>query len=127
MKVSDQLPPNYSDIASTFQLSGFNAVFTYGDTLYNPTGLEVSEDLMAHEEVHAKQQTNPEEWWSRYLVDPEFRLSQELEAYKAQYKWFSDKPRPERRWFLREFAKNLSSKLYGGIINKAQAEELIKQ
>jgi len=127
MKVSDQLPPNYSDIASTFQLSGFNAVFTYGDTLYNPTGLPISDDLMAHEEVHAKQQTNPEEWWSRYLSNPEFRLEQELEAYRAQYKSLADRPRPERRWFLREFAKNLSSKLYGGIINKAKAEELIKQ
>jgi hypothetical protein len=127
MKVSDQLPPNFGDISAKFNIAGLNAVFTYGDTLYNPTGLEISDDLMVHEEVHAKQQVNPEEWWGRYLTDPEFRIEQELEAYRAQYASLKDRPRPERRWYLREFAKNLSSRLYGGVINKAKAEELIKQ
>ncbi len=131
MKVVQGLPPNYDEISRTFHFDQlpaiFKPVFAYGDTLYNPTGEEVSDDLMAHEETHEEQQKilGAEQWWELYLTDEAFRLTQEVEAYRAQYISVQDKSRDFRRLFLQRLAKDLSSKLYGSIINTKQAKELI--
>lgn len=110
-----------------FDLHGFNPVFTYGDILYNPTGGEISDDLMAHEETHAKQQSvyGVQDWWTRYLKDDTFRMTQELEAYRAQYKHAQIYPRQVRRQLLDTISSNLSSRLYGKIVKKKEAKELI--
>lgn len=129
MQILTQFPPNIETIRKRFELEGFpTAIFTYGDTIYNPTGLDISPDLMRHEEIHEKQQQvlGVEQWWDLYLKDDAFRLTQEVEAYQAQYQSIADSPRQYRRIFLTEIAKNLSSKLYGSIINKDTAKELIK-
>ena len=129
MKVKNEFPPNIDEIRMVFDLEGFNPVFTYGDTLYNPTGLPVSEDLMKHEEIHEKQQKliGVKEWWRMYLTDEKFRLSQEAEAYREQYQFIKEKMnRKARLPILKELTNNLSSKLYGNLINFNQAKELIK-
>lgn len=127
MKVIAEFPPNIGEIRKHFDLTGLKPVFTYGDTLYNPNGGEISDDLMAHEEVHEKQQAalGVGMWWDMYLSDPGFRLKQEVEAYKAQYQSLKDWPRQYRRALLRGLAHDLSSKLYGKIIKQSQAKELI--
>lgn len=129
MKIVNQLPPNIDAIRRRFQLDGFpTVVFTYGDTLYNPTGLEIPPDLMAHEETHAKQQSilGVEQWWALYLENDSFRLSQEVEAYKEQYQYTLGRyNRDSRRQVLSHIIRNLSSGLYGKIINKQTAKELI--
>lgn len=127
MKIVNDFPPNIAAIAKKFPIHGFNPVFTYGDTLYNPSGGPISDDLMAHEQTHERQQQaiGVEQWWAMYLEDETFRLTQETEAYRAQYKAVQDKPRNWRRLFLQAIARDLSSKLYGSIINTKQAKELI--
>lgn len=128
MKVKHEFPPNIAEIQKVFDLRGFNPVFTYGDTLYNPAGYNIPQDLMIHEEVHEKQQfaIGKEQWWELYLRDQDFRLSQEVEAYKEQYKFLKTVlNRKGRLAALNVLAENLSSKLYGQIINKKKAKELI--
>ena len=131
MKIINEFPPNFEDIARKFDFKDLKPVFTYGDKIYNPSAGHISEDLLKHEEVHERQQGNygsVQDWWLRYLNDDIFRMSQELEAYRTQYKFVVDKgtTRDIRRQFLQDLAKNFSSKLYGNIINKNQALEFIK-
>lgn len=124
MKIVTDYPPNIEKIKEVFDFTGKVPCFTYGDTLYNPSGNPVSASLLAHEEVHVKQQgDDPESWWDRYLVDVPFRLEQEIEGYKAQYKeakkWIKD--RNELFRYARGLAHDLSSPMYGNIINSQEA------
>ena len=127
MKIVQEWPPNVADIMKVFPVREFKPVFTYGDTLYNPGGGEISDDLMAHEQTHERQQQaiGVEQWWAMYLENETFRLTQETEAYREQYKSVQGRTRDWRRLFLSKIAKDLSSKLYGSIINTKQAKELI--
>ena len=87
--------------------------------------------LLAHEEIHEKQQEEygVQKWWDRYLIDKDFRLSQELEAYRAQYEFFtrSNKDRNIQYRFLVALAVDLASEMYGDIIKVYDAIERIKQ
>lgn len=129
MKIVNDFPPNIEAIRKRFEMTGFpTAIFAYGDTLYNPSGMEIPPDLIAHEELHSKQQEiyGLQDWWTRYLEDDAFRLGQEVEAYRKQYEYAKEKyNRDQRRWVLNEIVKNLSSKLYGNVINKKRAKDLI--
>jgi hypothetical protein len=128
MKILIENPPNIELLRIAFGGISDKTVFTYGDTLYNPGNNFIDDALMAHEEVHAKQQTNPEEWWQRYLADVDFRLSQEVEAYQKQYRRLRVivKDRNQLARLLHQLATDLSSDLYGGIINYNEAVQAIK-
>ena len=129
MKILNDFPPNFAQIEKAFDLEGFSPIFAYGDTLYNPGGYDIPEDLMVHEQTHERQQLSlgPELWWSKYIGDRMFRLSQEVEAYGVQYQFVKQKySRPVRRALLQQMAKTLSSKLYGSLISKQEAETLIQ-
>jgi hypothetical protein len=88
--------------------------------------------LLIHESIHSSQQEGNETigklWWQKYLQDSEFRASQELEAYAAQYGFIKvqikDRNRQDKH--LRELAKMLSSKMYGSIISFSEAMKAIK-
>ena len=81
--------PLLSDIIKTF---GFKinelekVIFTYGDMIY--CNQELSIGLCAHELTHVFQQLKmgKEKWWEQYLKDDKFRLEQEVEAYRQQYR-----------------------------------------
>lgn len=84
MKIVYERPPNYDTILAVLKPQG-TTFFCYGDTIYSPSGTDVPEDVIFHESIHSKQQgTNPEQWWREYLLNKDFRLEQELEAYAAQ-------------------------------------------
>jgi len=124
-----EYPPNYEQIKETFPVeSTDNVVFTYGDTLYNPHKLKITEDLWLHEEVHQKQQVDPKQWWDMYCENEQFRLDQELEAYGRQYAYIKSLPiiTKERRTFLDFISEILSSNLYGNIISFKVAESKIR-
>src|SRR5258708_14781803 len=85
MDMSFDFPPNYDQISKTFKLHK-NVVFTYGQTLYNPDRIPIPDPLKIHEGTHTIQQgKDPALWWERYLIDSEFRLKQEAEAYGYKY------------------------------------------
>ena len=134
MKISYSKPPIWDEANKLFKLEelGLGTVFTYGDTLYNPFGADLSKDLIAHEEQHAKQQSHDETcaklWWRRYIDDVDFRIEQELEAYGAQYQCTCRilKDRNKRAKKLWELATIFSGPMYGNVIDHAAAMSRIR-
>lgn len=120
-----EYPPNYKDIAKAFKIKGRNTiVFTYGNTLYIPSGNKPDKHLMEHEETHARQQLEMgvDEWWDRYLVDPGFRFMQELEAYRNQYRSMNVLPLDARLGYLNHIATDLAGPMYGDLMTVEEAK-----
>lgn len=131
MKIVNSFPPNIQSIKSKFKIDGKPVVFTYGSTIFNPKGATIPDHIVHHEEVHERQQNKidggPEFWWKKYLDDPQFRLAQELDAYREQYRFVRQKyGRQQARQILRIIAKDLSCEIYGNIISYTDALALIK-
>lgn len=130
MKILYELPPNYEDICSHIPAvrKSKTIVFTYGDTVYVPSGQPLPSDLEAHEQVHIDRQSNPAEWWARYLVDMQFRLDEELAAYRVQYAYaLENYSRDHRRALLTHISKDLSGAMYGKLITRKEAIKLITE
>lgn len=125
-KIINTYPPNIEEIRKNFTLKR-GIIFTYGDKLYVPDGGEIDDALMKHEETHTIQQgDNPDRWWKLYFLDKKFRLNQELEAYRNQYKFAVENyNRPACRRLLAQISKDLSGEMYGNIITKDKAKEEI--
>ncbi len=129
-------PPNIEEIYAVFgkeNIEGKPVIFAYGDSIYNPTDSHISDDVRAHEYVHLRQHGHTREgaaaWWAKYLVDPEFRLSQESEAYQGQYEYFCRmfKDKNTRARYLTAKAEEFSSALYGNIISFKAAGRVIQK
>lgn len=129
MNIVHDYPPNIDVIRKQFGITGEHVVFTFGDILYNPSGDTIPDHLLVHEQVHTKQQgLDVSGWWNRYLADNQFRLQQEVEAYRAQYQFaLQNLNRIYRRLLLKKIAKDLSGPMYGKLVSSQQAEQLIKQ
>jgi hypothetical protein len=131
MKIVKAFPPNIGAIRDRFNIAGKNIMFAYGDILYAPgLTVELPEHLMKHEETHQRQQAafngGVEAWWNTYLEAPWFRLEQEVEAYQNQWKCIKETMnRSERRRLLAFLVKDLSGEMYGNMVSKEEAEELI--
>jgi hypothetical protein len=127
VKIVKGFPPNYAEIKARLN-PGPRTVFAYGDTIYSPSTTQLPPDLIAHESVHFGQQQRaggPEAWWRRYLDEPQFRLDQEVEAYRAQFALCSLLPRATRRKFLANISATLSGSMYGRLVTKEQAKLLV--
>lgn len=84
---------------------------------------------MIHEQTHWRQQgDDPAGWWNKYLVDSNFRVEQELAAYKNQYwEYLKHHDRNNANHFAMKIARDLSSSLYGNILSFSEAFYLIKK
>lgn len=123
-----EYPPFYETLEKHFKF-GPQTIFTYGDVIFNPSGCEITRELEIHEGTHMIQQgATPEVWWDRYITDPEFRLEQELAAYRNQYQAYceSDSSREGRAKYAMKLAWDLSGPGYGRIIQYAEAAKLIR-
>lgn len=126
-------PPNIDKIVARFGPVVMNpgVIFTYGTTIWNPSGRPLSNALMRHEEVHARQQAlvGVEEWWDRYLRDDEFRFLQEMDAHVAEWKAVLDgeSNRAHRREMLTIIAKRLSGPLYGRLATYDNVKRMLKK
>lgn len=101
-----------------------NTIFAYSDTIY--TNNPLPDDILVHEKRHLKQmkEVGLDIWVERYLNSNFDRLLFEVDAYQAQLR--SIKNRELRNKVRIESAKNLSSSLYGNIIEFNRAFELLK-
>jgi len=129
MKIVNTLPPNYEIIIASDLSPSKETTFCFGDTIYNPSGKEISADIEHHEYIHSQQQSdNPDAWWYAYLTDKNFRLSQELEAYGKQYQFAKEHGIKGRLldWALDNMAKALSGKEYGSMIGYGEARSKIR-
>ena len=106
-------------------------IFTYNNKIYSK--YPISEDLVKHELVHIRQQNDfiggSDAWWNKYLEDKEFRLNQELEAYRKQFRWSKANIKDRNRLFniLRHSAIDLSSSMYGDILSYEEALKEIQK
>lgn len=129
MKIVHSFPPNEAAIRRVFRLTG-GEIFAYGDTIYNPGGEKLPAALIAHEEVHERQQgSDVESWWERYLESPRFRLRMELEAHRVEYRVMLElaTSRNHRRLCLSHVAKKLAAPLYGRLVKFEDAKKMIKE
>lgn len=132
MRIVPGYPPNIESIRAAFDLTGKKPVFAYGHLLYNPHDLPIEDHLMAHEEVHERQQVaygGISTWWFRYISDAAFRLEQEIEAYREQYRFVKRtiKDRNAVARFLHSIASDLSGPMYGNITSYADAAKEISR
>ena len=130
MKILNEKPPIFEEIHAAGMAPTDNAIYAYGDTIYNPGGREIPDHTIAHEETHCRQQgDNPDAWWGRYLDDQYFRIDQEAEAYAVQFKFICQKikDRNQRDKILHDMARVLSSPTYGSVIGAQAAYSLIKE
>ena len=127
-KISVHYPPNYETICKHIPAvrKNRNIVFTYGDTIYNPANNPLDAALLAHEQVHVDRQTDPDAWWERYLTDVQFRLDEEVAAYRVQWQYaVANYGRADRRRLLQHITNDLSGAMYGKLISKYEAGNLI--
>lgn len=133
MKILNEKPPIFDSACKAFGADLINMAFTYGDTIYIPSGVEIGPWIIEHEEVHEKQQAEFEggaaAWWGKYLRDPEFRLSQELPGYQTQYTAFCKifKDRNVRAKHRHLIASSLAGKGYGGCGDYAKIMALLNK
>ena len=127
MKIVNTPPPNYKEIQKYFPDANYEkgVLFTYGNTCYCKS---ITPDLVVHEEIHTRQQTNPDEWWNKYFTDKQFRLEQEVEAYRNQWIYIDNnvKDRNQKARMLHKIAVDLSGSLYGNLVSYNEAISLIK-
>ena len=109
--------PLLEKVVSKFNISDKkleDIVFTYGDIIY--TRQPLSYGLITHETTHIMQQAkNKDEWWGRYLIDDDFRLEQEIEAYQRQLQAYKNNDIGLYEVMLPKIAKDLNSGMYGDI------------
>lgn len=110
-------PPIWAAAQKAFDFDEAKTIFSWGDIIYNPGGVEVDQFLETHEGVHQGQQEQcggPHAWWMQYIADPMFRAHQECEAYGAQYAHFCRvyKDKVLRKRYLDSIVADLSGGMY---------------
>lgn len=87
MKIILDYPPNIEEIRKVFTFTR-RVIFAYDGNIYNPDRMPLTTPIVEHEKIHFEQQRRigNDEWWRLYLADPEFRVTQEIPAYRAQYR-----------------------------------------
>jgi hypothetical protein len=133
-EVINERPPIWDDVVNAgLKFNPNTTIFTYGRAIYNPAGIDIPDDLHVHECVHMDQQAKmaggPDAWWGRYLTDPWFRLSQEAEAYGAQYRYLAKihKDRNARARILNNLAHLLAGPTYGNSVSLVGAMDMIRK
>ena len=130
MRIVEDYPPIYGEIAARFGKRAARAIFSWGDVIYNPSRIVVTPALMAHEAVHgARQAGDIRGWWRRYLDDPEFRLAEEIPAHQAEYcaAIAAAHNRNERRFIQKAIAARLAGPLYGRMIPGHEARRILRE
>lgn len=124
-------PPFYLPLWKLFfPSSDFETtVYVWGQDIY--TKYKLDQALFIHEYTHCEQQKLSKFWGTiwliRYATSPQFRLKQEIEAYQNQYAYYCsrDKDPNFQARFLHKLSSDLSSSLYGGIMNYDDARRII--
>mgnify|MGYP001615734404 CR=1 FL=1 len=124
------LAPNFQELKDKFNV-GDDTIIAYGNKIF-VKDKTLSRDLLVHELTHCERQRFDEasarRWWEKYMEDNDFRLQEEIVAYRNQYdfclKVFKD--RNKRAKILWTMANELSSLRYGNVVNHNEAMNLIK-
>jgi hypothetical protein len=136
MRIVQGPPPNYAELVAAFpDIKGrTDIVFSWGPSVYVLNrNCVLTPSVRAHEEVHGARQINDvakiEGWWRRYVEDPQFRLKEELEAHRVEYRTYCSNTldRNRRARYLQFMAQRFASPMYGGLISLAKAKAAIQK
>jgi len=107
-----------------------DVVITYFPNIHCRSNVWNFPEKIAHEAVHLKQQEEmgAEIWWYKFINEPGFRLEQEAQAHKKEADFIRKniKDRNLRAQIIHEIASNLSSSMYGNVVDHQTAMRLIK-
>ncbi len=125
-------PPMIEEIDAKFHVMGKKVIYSWGDKLYNPNKLHVTDALANHEAFHGDRQIEcgVEEWWKLYIADKDFRMGEEVFAHAIEYYTMSldqSLNRKQRRSALPLIAKKLAGPLYGNMMSVSEAMRMIKR
>ncbi len=127
MKILNERPPNWQRITETFPVTWGHIIVAYSPNIY--CGVEVSKQKEVHEMVHLARQRDlgVDLWWEYYFTNPVFRLDEEIIAYKEEIKWIKENisTRNQRRFLLDKIYFDLSSSVYGHLVNYDEAKKLL--
>jgi len=130
MQIKNEKPPIWDEAQKHFDIDHDRTVYTYGDTIYNPAGLNLPQEIVEHESVHMEQQSQmgPEAWWRQYFENPDFRFHEEAEAYRYQHYYYCTQQldRNKRARHLHLLASILSSSMYKTGRSQREALEAIR-
>ena len=146
MQVVRDRPPLFDLIDKKFNVRGKPVIFAWGAMIFVPSGsLEIAPQLKVHEAVHGGRQLlyDPirpicdrplsdedriEAWWMRYIDDAAFRRQEETLAHIEEYRHLCEHAggRNQRRRHLSIVSSKLSNPIYGPLMNKAQAREVLE-
>lgn len=124
MNIVEGYPPNIEAINRVFLRPLVRVLYCYGDTIYNPGGIEVTSSLMEHEKVHSQRQGDqPGPWWHAYIHNPHFRIEEEVLAHMAEYaEILAQNPnRATRRRNLSHISHRLAGPMYGRLLSLDKA------
>lgn len=132
VQIVHEWPPRREEIEGVFGALPDGVVFAWGDKIMVPSGTRLQPWLIDHELVHLDQQEafgGLEPWWDRYLIDPDWRLEQELEAHIEEYRSLCryEKDRNTQARYLNEIGGRLASKMYGNLISRGDAMRRIRR
>lgn len=122
--------PNLEELKKTFKVDENNLIISYGDRIF-VKGKRLSPDLLVHELTHCDRQGFKEDtakrWWERYMREVQFRLEEEVIAYKNQYEYCLKvyKDRNKQAKILWSLAGHLAGSQYGNLISHSDAMLLI--
>jgi hypothetical protein len=141
IRILREYPPMIDEIDEVFRVRGKRILFAWGDRVYSPNWApkEIPVPLLAHEAVHLAQQrehgmigpgfdleARVRLWWGLYMSSPAFRLSQEIDAHRAEVKaMLQGANRHMRRAAVAQVAQKLAAPLYGNIVTLKRAKELL--
>lgn len=109
----------YQEVFETNQYT----IFAYDKVIY--CDYELPEHLQVHERRHLirQQKIGVDNWVDNYLSDTQFRLNEEVIAYREQLE--SVKNRSARHRLRIQCANDLASPLYGNIVTLQEAMKLL--
>ncbi len=133
MNFCTDIPEIYFTIIKIFPSVDWHKgiAIAYGDTVYAKYPLRP--DVASHEEIHIYQQKDfpggAEAWWKKYLIDRDFRFSQEKEAYTFQGRFLrrATKDRELRYRLIHQCALDLSSAMYDNMCTYEEALKILKE
>lgn len=132
-KVIKAFPPNFTSLTKAFPQikgrAGQGIIFAYGDRIYNPSGRPLGQHILAHENEHCQRQNaqGVGSWWDAYMVNPQFRLAEEVLAHRIEWDTYQKYVTrlADQEDYLKTMVERLSGPLYGYLVTKAEAFNLI--
>lgn len=132
MQIVVSYPPMIDEIDAKFRVKRRHGIiYSWGDTIFNPSGVHIRPELIAHEEAHGARQRNADlkAWWELYIESPSFRLAEETPAHVAELRYLVDHApsRQLRRGALKYVAQRFAALLYGPMITVSKARRILSK